>query len=173
MHRLDRGGLAHPEPPRERIVALQVLFALGCIVAGAWVFVGAVEHIASSLGVDSAILALVVAPVATELPEKLNSVIWVRQGKDTLAMGNITGAMVFQSAIPVMIALLFAPEAWRVDADSALVFASAGITFLSCVVIFAPMAFRSSLRGRGLLAGGVLYVLYLALVVAVVSGGSA
>ena len=44
------------------------------------------------------LLALVIAPIATELPEKFNSVIWVRQGKDTLSMGNITGAMVFQSA---------------------------------------------------------------------------
>jgi len=39
-----------------------------------------------------ALLALVIAPIATELPEKFNSVIWIRQRKDTLAMGNITGA---------------------------------------------------------------------------------
>ena len=51
------------------------------------------------------LLALVIAPIATELPEKFNSVIWVRQGKDTLAMGNITGAMVFQSTIPTVVAL--------------------------------------------------------------------
>jgi len=59
----------------------------------------------------------VIAPIATELPEKFNSLIWVRQGKDTLAMGNITGAMVFQSAIPTVVALLFAGEAWHVSGD--------------------------------------------------------
>ena len=59
-----------------------------------------------ALGVSEILLALVIAPIATELPEKFNSLIWVRQGKDTLAMGNITGAMVFQSAIPTVVALV-------------------------------------------------------------------
>ena len=60
------------------------------------------------------LLALVIAPIATELPEKFNSLIWVRQGKDTLAMGNITGAMVFQSAIPTVVALVLAGSAWTI-----------------------------------------------------------
>jgi cation:H+ antiporter len=47
-------------------------------------------------------------PLATELPEKINSVLWVREGKDTLALGNITGAMVFQSIVPVTFGILFA-----------------------------------------------------------------
>ena len=56
------------------------------------------------------LLALVIAPIATELPEKFNSIIWVRQNKDTLALGNITGAMVFQSTIPTVVGLVFAAE---------------------------------------------------------------
>ena len=67
------------------------------------------------LGLNATLLALVIAPLATELPEKLNSVLWVRRGKDTLAMGNITGAMVFQSAIPTSVALIFAPAIWSVE----------------------------------------------------------
>ncbi|HEY7599902.1 MAG TPA: hypothetical protein VH741_08245, partial [Candidatus Limnocylindrales bacterium] len=82
--------------PRLRVVNLQVLVALLMIVGGAVAFVGAVERISVGLALDPALLALVIAPIATELPEKFNSLIWVRQGKDTLAMGNITGAMVFQ-----------------------------------------------------------------------------
>ena len=58
-------------------------------------------------------LALVLAPLATELPEKINSVLWVRSGKDELALGNITGAMSFQSAIPVAIGLLLTD--WQLD----------------------------------------------------------
>ena len=71
--------------------------------------------LAHLIGADEALLALIIAPIATELPEKFNSVIWVRQGKDTLAMGNITGAMVFQSAIPTSVALLFASSGWAID----------------------------------------------------------
>lgn len=170
LHPLDRGGPAHPEPPRLRIVSVQVVAALVLIVLGAYAFVGSVESLASSLGVDQALLALVIAPIATELPEKFNSVIWVRQRKDTLAMGNITGAMVFQSAIPTVIALVFAAEHWAVTADSFLAFASAGIAFLSAGAIFIPMARRGTLRGRGLLVGGAFYALYIGLVVAQLGG---
>ena len=51
-------------------------------------------------------LALVLAPLATEMPEKANSVLWVRRGKDALALGNITGAMTFQATIPVALGLV-------------------------------------------------------------------
>lgn len=165
LRRLDRGRDHHPVP-RLRVVGVQVVVALGCIVAGAVFFVGAVQELAASLGVGSALLALVIAPIATELPEKLNSVIWVRQGKDTLALGNITGAMVFQSAIPTSIALLFAPAAWSIGADSALSFLSAGIALASLAAIFVPMRIRGGVTGRGLAVGGIFYVAYLALVIA-------
>jgi cation:H+ antiporter len=170
FHRFDRRAPAHPAPPRLRIVSIQVLFALGCIVVGATVFVQAVEHLAHSFGVDEVLLALVIAPIATELPEKFNSVIWVRQGKDTLAMGNITGAMVFQSTIPTVVALVFAADHWAIGPGTTVAFASAGIAFLSSAAIFIPMARRGRLTGRALLVGGPFYVAYLALVIAAGSG---
>jgi cation:H+ antiporter len=163
LHRLDRGAPPELVHPRLRIVSFQVLLSLGCIIGGAYAFVGAIEHLSTSLGVEEAILALVIAPIATELPEKFNSVIWIRQGKDTLAMGNITGAMVFQSMIPTSVALLFASSHWSV-AGSGLAFASAGIAFLSAAAIFIPMAVRGRLLGRQLLVGGAFYVVYLGLV---------
>jgi cation:H+ antiporter len=164
LRHLDRGRGGHAVP-RLRVVGAQVALALGCIVVGAVVFVGAVQDLAASLGVGSTLLALVVAPIATELPEKFNSVIWVRQGKDTLALGNITGAMVFQSAIPTSIALLFAPGAWVIGADSQLSFLSAGIAVASLLAIFVPFHVRGGLTGRGLAVGGAFYLGYLALVI--------
>jgi cation:H+ antiporter len=171
FHRLDRAAhRANPAVPRLRVVNLQVLTALGLIVLGAVFFVDAVEDLAHQLNVDGALLALVIAPIATELPEKFNSVIWVRQGKDTLSMGNITGAMVFQSTIPTVVALVFASQTWVAAPGSYVAFASAGIAFLSMGAIFIPMARRGVLRGRGLLVGGLFYLVYLALVLAVISG---
>jgi cation:H+ antiporter len=126
--------------------------------------VDAVGHVATSLGVSQVLLALVIAPIATELPEKFNSIIWIRQGKDTLAMGNITGAMVFQSAIPTSVALIFAPEIWVAGPGSYIAFASAGIAFLASAAIFLPMYRAGRLRGRGLLLGGAFYVAYLIVV---------
>jgi hypothetical protein len=85
-------------------------------------------------------------------------------------MGNITGAMVFQSTIPTVVALLFASDAWVAAPGSYTAFASAGIAFLSSGFIFIPMARRGTLRGRGLLIGGLFYLAYLAYVIAVVAG---
>ncbi len=171
FHRLDAGARHElPSEPRLRVINFQVIAALAFIIVGAVVFVDAVEHLSTSLGIAPAILALVVAPIATELPEKFNSILWVRQGKDTLAMGNITGAMVFQSCIPTFVALVFAADSWSVTRDSLVTFASAGIAFVSTALIFVPMMRRGSLRGRHLLVGGVLYLLYLGLVGASVAG---
>ncbi len=168
---LDRqGNPGDPAVPRLRVVNAQVLTALLAIVAGAFFFVDAVTHLAATLGMDPAILALVIAPIATELPEKFNSVIWVRQGKDTLAMGNITGAMVFQSTIPTVVALLFAADAWHFSPETRVAFGSAAIAFISSVFIFVPMARSGRLIGRRLLVGGAFYLLYLAIVVASLAG---
>lgn len=171
LHRLDRAAEQHPAAPRFRMVVVQVVGALALIVGGAYVFVGAVQSLAATVGIAPGLLALVIAPIATELPEKFNSVIWIRAGKDTLALGNITGAMVFQSAIPTVVALLFATSEWAVSGASFLSFASAGIAFLSCGLIFIPMVARGRLRGRGLLVGGLCYLAFLVAVVVSLGGG--
>jgi cation:H+ antiporter len=171
FHRADRRGhQVDPAVPRLRIVGVQVVVALALIVGGAYAFVGSIERLADGLGVAHALLALVIAPIATELPEKFNSVIWVRQGKDTLAMGNITGAMVFQSTIPTVIALVFAGSAWAITEDSWIAFLSAGIALVSTAVIFVPMARSGRLTGRRLLVGGVFYGGYLGVVLAQLFG---
>ena len=171
FHRLDRPGIRQdPDIPRMGIVSLQVVAALACIVGGAYLFVGAVDRVAAAIGVSELLLALVIAPIATELPEKFNSLIWVRQGKDTLAMGNITGAMVFQSAIPTVVALVLAGDSWRVTPDSALAFLSAGIALLAVAAVFIPMWRTARLDGRSLLVGGVLYLVYLVAVIAAIAG---
>ena len=173
FQRLDRSGhRGEPDAPRLRIVGVQVLVALACIVGGAVVFVDAVAQLSLGLGIGPAVLALVIAPVATELPEKFNSWLWVRQGKDTLAIGNITGAMVFQACLPTVVALLFAPEQWFIGRGSYLVFLSAGIAFAATAAVFLPMARRARLTARGLLVGGLFYLAYLAVVVVAVSSGS-
>lgn len=144
--------------PHLRLVVAQVVLALAAIVAGAQVFVGAVEHLSGAIGLDPRILALVIAPIATELPEKFNSILWVRTGKDTLAMGNITGAMVFQSCIPTVLGVLFTE--WAFNPQSALSFASAGAAFLATVVIFGTMFRAGRLSAWLLMAGGPVYAVY-------------
>jgi cation:H+ antiporter len=145
--------------PQLRIIVIQVVVALAFIIFGARVFVGAVEHVSTVIGMDPKILALIIAPIATELPEKFNSVLWVRTGKDTLAMGNITGAMVFQSCLPTVLGILFTE--WSFGPSSALSFASAGAAFIATILIFGMMRRTGSLSAWTLLIGGPIYLLYL------------
>jgi cation:H+ antiporter len=83
------------------------------MIGGAHLFVEELLAAAEALGVEPLVLALLLAPLATELPEKANSVLWVREGKDALALGNVTGAMVFQSTIPAAIGIAF--TSWELD----------------------------------------------------------
>ncbi len=167
LHRVDRPGYSHDQTvARIRIVIGQLAVALVMIVVGALVFVDAVEKIAHGAGLDPVLLSLIVAPIATELPEAFNSVIWVRQGKDTLALGNITGAMVFQACIPTSIAVALAPAAWAISPENVLGFSSALMAYLSVGAIFLVLAWRASISGRRLLLGGVFYVAYVGLVIA-------
>lgn len=106
------------DPPANTTIVLQLLIALGAIVGGSHLFVDELLHVADRLGVSALVLALVLAPLATELPEKANSFLWTREGKDTLALGNITGAMVFQSTLPVALGLSLTD--WRLSGPSLL-----------------------------------------------------
>jgi cation:H+ antiporter len=104
--------------PALGLCVLQLLVGLGAMVGGAHLFVENLLSIAASLGIEAVVLALVLAPLATELPEKVNSFFWVRDGKDSLALGNVSGAMVFQSTIPVGIGLIFTD--WQLSTNAGL-----------------------------------------------------
>jgi cation:H+ antiporter len=106
------------EDPALALCVAQLMVGLGAMVGGAHLFVEELLKIADSLGVEALVLALILAPLATELPEKVNSFFWVREGKDSLALGNITGAMVFQSMIPVGIGLIFTD--WNLSGNAIL-----------------------------------------------------
>ncbi len=172
LHRLDRRGPPAHEghPPRLRIVNVQVVVGVAAIVIGAVAFVNAVSDVARGAGLSEVLLALIVAPIATELPEAANAVVWIRQGKDTLAIGNITGAMVFQASIATLTALVFAPQAWTYGPGTELAFASAAIALASAAAVFGPFLAGRRLRATSLLLGSGFYVAYLAVVAAVTNG---
>ena len=145
------------------VVILQVVGALGLMVAGAHFFVTAIQTSSEALGIPAGLISLVLAPLATELPETLNSVIWIREDKDSLALGNITGAMVFQSTIPVsIIGLLF--TRWNLNPLD--LFAVAA-TLVSGALVYAMFRREGPLRAVYLLAGGAFYVMFV--VVAVIT----
>jgi cation:H+ antiporter len=155
--------MTRSDPPANRTIALQLLVALGAIVGGAHLFVHEVLSISESLGVPPLVLALVLAPLATELPEKANSFFWVREGKDSLALGNITGAMVFQSMIPVAIGLTFTD--WELTGFSVL---AAVLGILGGLLAVWALRFRRRFTAVAVALWAVLWLIF---VVAAVVGG--
>ncbi len=100
--------------PIKAAVAAAILASVGTVImiGGAELFASGLETLALLLGVSALVVSSVLSPVATELPEKVNSVIWYARGRDELAMGNVTGAMVFQATFPASVGLVLTP--WNI-----------------------------------------------------------
>ncbi len=146
-------------------VAAQLIGMVAVMGFGAHLFVGAVEHLSVAIGIPAGVIALILAPLATELPEKFNSVIWLRDNKDTLAIGNITGAMVFQSTIPVSIGVLF--TSWQLDFLSAF---AAVLAILSSLVFLGFLLRKAPLRAFYMLGAGSLYIVFVVTTVFYLTG---
>lgn len=134
----------------------QITMALIAIVVGANLFVSAVQPIAIAFGIPVFVLSLIITPIATELPEKFNSVIWISRGKDTLAMGNLTGAMVFQSSIITAIGIALTP--WELDT---LALTSAVLALGAALIPYMSLRRTGEIRPTTLLIGGVFYFLFM------------
>ncbi|WP_082990401.1 sodium:calcium antiporter [Thermoanaerobacter sp. YS13] len=137
-------------------ITSQLILSLLGIIFGAHLFVGYVKDLSHMMGISPLILSIVITPIATELPEKLNSIVWVGQKKDTLALGNITGAMVFQSSIPVTVGILFTP--WNI---TGIAFLSAMLALTSAILNLMWINMRKSVNPFMLMVGGVLYGIFL------------
>lgn len=148
------------------LVYLQVALSLLGIILFANLFVDQLKFLSTLWGISPMILSLIIAPIATELPEKFNSVIWIRAKKDTLAMGNITGAMVFQSCIPTAVGLSLTP--WILNMDA---FVNIILVYISVFIVYMNIVRNKGiLSPYSLLAGGGFYLLYLIYVVLKIKG---
>lgn len=138
-------------------ILIQLMFSVGILLTGAYWFIDGVIVVSSSLGISVLLLSLIIIPIATELPEKVNSILWIRQGRDTLAVGNITGAMVFQGTLLPAIGIMLTPWQPRPEVLTGIV-----ITLLAALWLWLA-GIRRVLPVWWLLPNGLLYVFYIAL----------
>ena len=156
-----RAKHGHAKPPLWASIG-QTVFALVLIVGAARIFVDGISRVSLRWGVPTLVFSLLVAPIATELPEQLNGVLWLRRRKDTLAIGNVTGAMVFQSTFPVTIGLLFTP--WHLTQEGMI---SGLIAVVAGIVTYVSIRIRGHLDARLMVLQGLFYIGYVIYVVAV------
>jgi cation:H+ antiporter len=137
-------------------VSVQTVLALVVIAIASHTFVKQIEAIGVALQLSPHLVALVLSPVATELPETMNALIWVRQGKERLALANISGAMMIQATIPSSLALFATP--WLFDAPLMV----AGVLTGAAIVYLWWLFRRGRVDARWLVPVGLLYGVFAA-----------
>ncbi|OYY60555.1 MAG: sodium:proton exchanger [Hydrogenophilales bacterium 28-61-11] len=148
---LTRLGL----PQNLFFIIVQLALGLALLVVGAKGFIHGVEEAAPMIGISALLLSLLIIPIATELPEKVNSILWIRKRKDTLAFGNITGAMVFQGTLLPAIGVSLTPWAPQKEVLLGVVVTLVAAFWLRWA------ALNGGLRVWHLFINGGLYVAYL------------
>lgn len=142
------------EAPSMGWALLQTSIAIVVIFGASQLFVAQLEVIGPGLGLSPMIVAVLLSPIATELPEAMNAIIWVRQGKERLALANISGSMMIQATVPSAFGIFFTP--WLFDPGLIL---AAGVTILAILGLFLLLR-RNALTPRRLAAFGSCYVLF-------------
>lgn len=135
-------------------ILLQVAVAATLIGLASHFFVHQLELVGTRLGVAPQLISLLLSPVATELPEVLNAFIWIRQGKEGLALANISGAMMIQATLPTGLSVLFTP--WHFDPITLIAGAVTAVAMAVLLLLFN----RSRVDVRWLLPLTALYVLF-------------
>jgi cation:H+ antiporter len=149
--------------PGTAAVLIQTLGALAVIFVSSQIFVRQLDAIGPMLGLSGAVTALLLSPIATELPEIMNAIIWVRQGKTQLALANISGAMMIQATVPSGLGLVFTD--WRLD--HALLWSGA-VTMAAIAYLLATIR-NQKLTPTRLALTAVLYFVFAAGLVAVLT----
>lgn len=145
----------HPDPPLGWAL-VQVGMALIVIFVASQTFVAQLDEIGPWLGISAQLTALLLSPVATELPETMNALIWVRQGKERLALANISGAMMIQATVPTAFGLFFTP--WLLGRPLII---GAVITIIAIAILFRIFR-KGAVRGRQLAGVALLYGVFAA-----------
>lgn len=152
--------------PRDSSPALswacaQTIAALAVIGFASHSFVGQLESIARQLQWPPHIVALFLSPIATELPETMNAVIWVRQGRERLAFANISGAMMIQATVPSALGIYFTP--WLFDST---LLASGIVTAVAVCILWALFR-RGRVTATQLVPISLLYAVFVAIAVVI------
>lgn len=145
--------------PKKSLILYQTIGALILIFIGSQIFVHNLGILSNSLGMSPHMVSLLLSPVATELPETLNAVIWVRQGKEELALLNISGSMMIQATVPSALGIMFTP--WLLDKY---LIASAIITFTAIFSLWITLR-KNCLDYKRLYFNFIFYIVFIIVII--------
>jgi len=138
------------------LLFFQFFVSVAGLVLSSHLFVENIKEISGILGISAMIVSLFLAPVATELPETFNAILWSINKKDVLAVGNISGAMVFQACIPMAAGIFFTD--WTFSREAAVNVCS---VYLALFILILGTLKPKCFSAKVFLFSGIPYVLYL------------
>jgi len=142
--------------PEGKLVLLQAAVSVIGMVVGAKFFTSGIEVIAGAINQPAFMLALLIAPLATELPGVLSNLIWVKRKKETQALVNLSGYMVFQGTVVVFAGISVTD--WILSPQARL---SAGATLVSALAMAFVLKIRKKISVYLPILWTFFYVLYL------------
>lgn len=135
---------------------LQLILSLIFLIFSSHFFVDEINYFSQLLNISPSILALIITPFATELPETINSIIWLKQDKDDLALANVLGAIVFQATILFSIGILLTDWVFaKILILNILILFACAVFFLNLIVL------KKKVSAYSLLLCGVFYFIYI------------
>lgn len=102
--------------PKRHFVRAMVLFVAGTvgIFLGAGPFVESIQGYSEGVGVSVAILAVIISPIAGEMPEKISMILLARKGSKgaSIAIANVLGSKIVNNTLLLSVAI-FAVMAYK------------------------------------------------------------
>ena len=91
------------------LIVSQIIISLLFLIISSEFFVCEITYFSKLLNVSPLIISFIITPFATELPECVNSIIWIKNKKDDIAFANVIGAITFQAMVPFSIGIALTP----------------------------------------------------------------
>ena len=148
---------------KKHFIRSMVLFAAGTIgiFFGAEPFVYSLQGVAVDMGVSVVMLAIIVSPIAGEMPEKISMILLARKGNKgaSIAVANVLGSKIVNNTLLLAVAI-FAAMAYKgfgaVIQNTSLLESQMILVTIITIVALIPM-FRNKLDLR---SGIMLLALY-------------
>ena len=134
----------------------QLSLSLIILILSSHYFVNEIKLFSNILNISPAILALIITPFATELPEIINSIIWLKQGKDVLAISNILGAIVFQTTILFSLGIFL--TSWEL---TTILYLNIFTSLICAIFLISTILFIKKINRLLLFTCGIFYFAYM------------
>jgi cation:H+ antiporter len=150
---------------KKKFIKALVTFLLGAIgiLFGAEPFIHSLEGLSAEIGISAVVLAVIISPIAGEMPEKISMMILARKGAAgaSIAIANVLGSKILNNTLLLAVAVFAAMYSFGfhkvIEITEILYYQIILVTIVTIVAVL-PMMFRKKI---GLRFGMVLLSMYI------------